>query len=394
MSHLSSPETSPQTSRLPPVRLREDARILVVKMAGIGDLLLAVPALRALRATYRQARIDLLVTPQSAGLLRDSALVDRLLVFDKARWDHPKDVVRAPRQLGALAGLWRTLRASRYDAALIMHHQTLPFGRLKYRLLLYAARPALSVGLENGLAGFFDVGVPDQGFGAQHEAAYCLEIVGAVGAATGATLSAPTLADLGWDEPESPARHIGPPLVALHPGSGSYSLARRWPLERFADLARMVHAEYAARIVIVGGPDDGSVGEQLVEVLGNPGWVVSLAGALHLRDTAHLLGQAALFVGNDSLPAHLAAAAGTPVIAIFGPSNHRAWAPLARPGREAIVVRRDLACSPCFYRGHALGTPNGCPARPCLTELDVAVVAAQARRLLREGEMAPASRSC
>jgi len=83
---------------------------------------------------------------------------------------------------------------------------------------------------------------------------------------------------------------------------------------------------------------------------------------------------------------HLAAAVGTPVVAIFGLSNYRAWGPYTGevPGRRAEVVHLDLPCMPCFYRGHQLGTPEGCVTRDCLAMLGVDPVAVMARRMLRE----------
>jgi ADP-heptose:LPS heptosyltransferase len=369
--------------KMPSVRLPAAARILVVRAAGIGDLLLAVPALRALREARPHATIEVLVTPQAAALLRDSPVVDRVMCFDKAPWDYAQDWVRAPAKLRPLVELGHALRASRYDAVLILHHQTLRFGRLKYRALLAAARPAVSVGLGNDRAEFFDVSVRDEGFGERHEADYALDVVAAALGIARPALTGATLADLGWGDLMLPGRTACPPLVALHPGSGTYSLARRWPVERFAAVASALHAEFAARVVIVGGSEDAAVTEQLTDSLDAPPWLTVQPATASLRETAALLARASLFIGNDSLPMHLAAATGAPVIAIFGPSNHRAWGPLpAAGGGPAIVVRQDLTCSPCFYRGHRLGTPEGCPPRPCLTELDVPIVLRHARALL------------
>jgi heptosyltransferase-2 len=359
------------------------ARILVVRAAGIGDLLLAVPALRALRAALPQATVDVLVTPQAAPLLRDSPLADRVIVFDKTHWDYLPDWLHAPRQLGVLLGLWRTLRAARYDVVLVMHHQTLRFGRLKYRALLGAARPAVAVGLDNGRAQFFDVSVRDDGFGARHEAEYALEIVAATLGMDRPSLTGTTLADLGWGDLAVAPRAVDPPLIVMHPGSGGYSLARRWPVERFATVAHTLHDETGARVAVVGSDEDAAVKVQLARLLDTPSWLITQPPAATLRETTALLARASLFIGNDSLPMHLAAAAGAPIIAIFGPSNHRAWAPVpAVGGGPAVIVRRDLTCSPCFYRGQSLGTPEGCPPRPCLTELDIPIVLRHARALL------------
>src|SRR5579864_5888278 len=166
------------------ITLPANAHILVVKLAGIGDLLLATPALRALRETYPQARIDLLVTQDSAGLLNGWEVIDHVIVLNKYLFDYPQQVLKNPRNLQRLAPLWRELREGDYDAVLLLHHLTLPFGRLKHQLLLRATGARWRVGLDNGHGWFLNVRVKDEGFGAMHEAEYNLALVQAVGAAT------------------------------------------------------------------------------------------------------------------------------------------------------------------------------------------------------------------
>src|SRR5213080_5387914 len=112
------------------ITLAANAHILVVKLAGIGDLLLATPALRALRETYPQAQIDLLVTPASAGLLNGWEVIDRVIVLDKYLFDYPQQLLKNPRNLFRLKPLWHNLRGGNYDAVLLLHHLTLFFGRL------------------------------------------------------------------------------------------------------------------------------------------------------------------------------------------------------------------------------------------------------------------------
>src|SRR6266581_2027604 len=166
------------------ITLPPNAHILVVKLATIGDLLLATPALRALRETYPQARIDLLVTPASAGLLDGWEVIDRLIVLDKYLFDYPQQLLKNPRNLLRLRPLWRELRDGHYDAVLLMHHLTLFFGRLKYQALMRATGARWRIGLDNGHGWFLNVRVKDKGFGAMHEAEYNLAVAEAVGATT------------------------------------------------------------------------------------------------------------------------------------------------------------------------------------------------------------------
>src|SRR6266436_8015605 len=216
------------------ITLPANAHILVVKLAGIGDLLLATPALRALRETYPQAQIDLLVTPDSAGLLNGWEVIDHVIVLNKYLFDYPQQVLKNPRNLQRLAPLWRELREGDYDAVLLLHHLTLPFGRLKHQLLLRATGAKWRVGLDNGHGWFLNVRVKDNGFGAIHEADYNLAVARAVGATTNAKrLTVPlTGAEYAqaWqlvygDEASDIVQH---PIIAMHAGSGGYSTARRW----------------------------------------------------------------------------------------------------------------------------------------------------------------------
>ncbi len=168
-----------QTIQLPP-----NAHILVVKLATIGDLLLATPALRALRASYPQATIDLLVTPSSAGVLDEWEVINHVIVLDKYLFDQPKQFLTNPTNLLKLRPLLHTLRSGHYDAVLLMHHLTLFFGRRKHQALMLVTGAKYLVGLDNGHGWFLNVRVPDQGFGAMHEAEYALAVAAAVGGKT------------------------------------------------------------------------------------------------------------------------------------------------------------------------------------------------------------------
>ena len=95
-----------------------------------------------------------------------------------------------------------------------------------------------------------------------------------------------------------------------------------------------------------------------------------------------LLRRCRLVVANDGGVVHVATAVDTPVVAVFGPSNDRAWGPYPPDDPHHQVVRETLACAPCIHRGHSFGTPQGCAARTCLAILEVPSVIAAAERAL------------
>ncbi len=374
--------------------LRPTAHILVVKLAGIGDLLLATPALRALRESYPLATIDLLVTPASAGLLNGWEMINNVIVLDKYLFDYPKQILTQPQNLSRLLPIWRSLRGGHYDAVLLMHHLTLPFGRLKYQVLMRATGARRRVGLDNGHGSFLNIKVRDDGFGAMHEAEYALAVAQAVGATTeDKHLHIPLTEEernqactlvYGETTPESVAH----PIIAIHPGSGGYSTARRWSPERFAQLADTLYQEFGGQLLLVGGPEEVELHQYILRTMQSQMPARSLAGQGSIKVAAAVLEQADLFIGNDAGLMHMATAVGTPVVAIFGLTNYQAWGPYtgekqAEQSARATIVHLELPCMPCFYRGHELGTPEGCVSRDCLTKLSVQQVAAAARKMLR-----------
>jgi ADP-heptose:LPS heptosyltransferase len=344
-------------------------RILIVKLADIGDVLTATPAMRALRRTFPSARLDMLTTPAAAAAA-PAALIDRV-------WTAPRSLARRPVELPALLRLLAGLRRARYDAVLFLHHLTLGAGVAKYRLLAAATGAPLLLGLDNGKGGWLSHSVPDEGFGAIHEVEYWLRVAALLGANTSNTALAARSAGIDGPAIAALLHGLGPqPLAAIHPGSGGYSLARRWESTKWAAVADALVQRYGAQIVLVGTSTDGAKAVQAA--MASP--ARNLAGHTTLPELAAVLARCDLFLGADSGVMHLASATGVPVVALFGPSNHLAWGPWT-PNSPSTVVRLDLRCSPCSYIGHSLGARDGCWHRSCMAELQPAQVLAAVEAL-------------
>lgn len=380
------------------ITLPPDAHILVVKLAGIGDLLLATPALNALRESYPRAQIDLLVTPDSAGLLDEWNVIDHIIVLDKYLFDHLQQVITQPRNLLKLLPIWRALRKGHYDAVLLPNHLTLAFGRIKYQLLAFATGAKWRAGLDNGHGWFLNVRVKDEGFGAMHEAEYNMAVAESVGATVHNKHLIVPIKDeerrKAWqlvygDTHSQEGQHPVHPIIAIHPGSGGYSTARRWSPEKFALLADTLYADVGGQLLLVGGPEEAELHQYIMSMIQSEMPVRSLAGKGNIKVAAAVLELADLFIGNDSVLMHLATAVDTPTVGIFGLTNYKAWGPYTgETGKEsekkATIVHLNLTCMPCFYSGHLLGTPEGCATRDCLAWLGVEPVAVAACRMLRE----------
>lgn len=344
-------------------------KILVVKLADLGDLLLSEPAIRSMRQGYPDAQIDVLTTPHAARLLPHFSTEAHPITFEKSLFDRPgADAARSAR---AAAQLARMLRAKQYDLLLILHHLTTAWGTAKYRALALATGAPVVAGLDNGRGTFLTHRALDRGFGFKHEAEYMLDVAQTAG---GSQVTPHPQFNVSEEALpfEVPSR-----FIALAPAAGKYSTARIWPLEHYITLAtRLVAAGHS--IIVVGGSDARYAGSRIVEAAG-ANRVMSLAGQTSLNQTALVLRQAAAVIGNDSFPAHLAAALDRPTIALFGPSNHLAWSPRSE---RAHALRLDLPCAPCLYTGYRLGRPEGCPSRTCLTQLAPAMVLKETLELL------------
>ncbi|MCD6291778.1 MAG: glycosyltransferase family 9 protein [Anaerolineae bacterium] len=339
-------------------------RILAVKLADMGDALLCTPALRALRRTYPHARLDVLATPHTVPLIEHTGLADRVIPFPKHVYDNPHSIWRPDRWL-ALGRLYAMLRLSHYDAVALFHHLSTWYGAFKWQLLVAATRAPLVAGLDNGRGqGWLTRPVRDLGFGKRHEVEYALAVSRALGANTDdASLTLPPFADEGQRAAKL-LDDIQGPYVVIHAGSGGYSRARRWDPQKFAVVADALADRLSVPIVIVGTKADD--GAKVTAAMHHP--ARDLQGETDLADLVSVLRRGSLFIGVDSGVMHLAAAVGIPIVAIFGPSNHRAWAPWA-PSQRVRIVRLGIPCSPCSYIGTRVGARDGCPQRLCMTGL-------------------------
>jgi len=360
-------------------------RILVVKLASMGDLLTITPALRALRFSLPKAHIGVLATPGSADVLRGLDTVDSVILFDKFAFDRPSDALRNfPRAIRLAA----QLRAGRWNTLVLLHHLTTPFGILKYAALSMASGAPRRVGLDNGRGrAFLTDSAVDRGFGWRHEVDYWLDVVGVLGARHPNTPRLElhvTPDDHGWAAARWAELGLeGAQAALLGVGSGWFTRARRWSPERFADVGRQLMEQHGLQPLVLSGvaAEEQALARQVATDIGHGARVVPPAPSP--QALAALIRRCALLVANDSGPVHIATAVGTPVVAIFGPSNYRAWGPYPASEKQHQVAREVLACAPCIHRGHSFGTPQGCPARTCLAILESSTVVEAAERALQ-----------
>jgi ADP-heptose:LPS heptosyltransferase len=148
----------------------------------------------------------------------------------------------------------------------------------------------------------------------------------------------------------------GPPLIAVHPGSGGRR--KCWPLGSYMRLMEELHREAGVSFVVILGPaEDSGEYETLEKFVAEKGMRVKIIRDMSVSGIARVLKKAAFFIGNDSGVAHLASAVGTPSLVIFGPTDHEVWKPA---GVNVGIVRSGYPCSPCGEEACRRCTGIGC----------------------------------
>jgi len=314
-------------------------KLLVRATNWVGDAILSIPALAAIRARWPDAEISILARPWVADLYRDQGLVDRLMPFDH-RGRH-----RGPLGLERLA---RELRAERFDSAILFQNA------FEAAWIVWRAGIPERIGYARDARGpLLTKSIPTPGAGEipAHESNYYLELVRRAGWID--TLPelrpvrirvAPEALDRAEKLLEGAGCTSGRLRVAFGAGA-AYGTAKCWPANRYADLARTLVSEYGARILLFGAASEAAVAAEVEQGAGEG--VINLIGRSAIGDLPALLSRCQLFVGNDSGAMHVAAAVGLPVVAVFGPTDAEGTRPLTP---QLSIVQRKVACSPCFLR--------------------------------------------
>ncbi|HEY0385637.1 MAG TPA: lipopolysaccharide heptosyltransferase II [Pyrinomonadaceae bacterium] len=342
-------------------------RIVVRGTNWVGDAVMTVPALRALRALLPQAHITLATRPWARGLFDDADFIDELLIYE-----------RRPRDLRAVHRQTREWRRRRFDLAVLFQNA------FEAALIAAAARVPARLGYATDGRRFLlthPLLLPAWR-SERHEVFYYLNIVAELERALFGTKEiegrAPDDTLRVSPERQAEARALlsahgvqkERTLIALCPGSTN-SRAKRWPAERFAALADQLIEEADAEVLLVGSPDELEVSVQVSAAMRHR--PVMLTGETDLRQAVAVLSLASAVVTNDTGPAHIAAALGRPTLVIFGPTDPRTTRPFSE---KAEIIRRPPECAPCMLRE--------CPIdHRCMTAITAAEVFARACALMR-----------
>jgi heptosyltransferase-2 len=333
------------------------AEILVRATNWLGDAVMSVPALRAVRARFPGARITVLARPWVLELYRREPFCDEAIAI-----------------AGRPAAV-KALRARRFDAAILLPNS------FDSALVARMAGIPRRIGYKRDGRGFLltdAIARPRPGETPPHESYYYLELL----RRAGILHELPALEPVVLHRAEAARAAgcgkfaqmgMGGPVVGVSPGAQN-SRAKQWMPERFAEAALRVAREMGAGVAVFGSAAERPQALRIAECVRREGRaVLSLAGETTLGQFIEMAAACRVFLTNDSGAMHVASALGVPTVAVFGPTDYVATAPAGPVWR---IVREEVGCSPCMLRD--------CPTdHRCMDRISAEQVAETALELVK-----------
>jgi lipopolysaccharide heptosyltransferase II len=328
LSPTGRPKAEPPRSR----------KILLIRLRRIGDIVMTTPALALLKSFLPDSSLTYLVEEPYRRLVEGQPSVDRVLA------------VPAKQDRRAFLGLLREVRSERFHTVLDFH------GGPRASWITAFSGAKIKVGFAiRGKSFLYDRAVPRQPKqGVWHSVQTHAALVRALGFEFDDAAIPP------YRLPEATAEEkarVGAVMVKFglaekrfavqHIGAGNDF--RDWGAENHAALAAALAQRTGFGVALIGGPADRERQEQVIVGAAAGGRVYGLAGRLNLIETKEIISRAALFVGPDSGPMHIAASTPTPIVALFGPTETAHFAPWRTKGRS-VLIQKDVDCRPCPQR--------------------------------------------
>lgn len=314
-------------------------KILVRATNWIGDAIMALPALRAVREKFAQAEIAVVARPYVLDIYRDQGIADELIAYDLAG-EHSG--------VGGREKLAAELRERKFDTALLLQNA------FDAAWLAWRAKIPERIGYARDGRSFLltkAIPVPRAKEIPAHEKFYYLELLRRAGLID-------CLPEVSWIELKVPAEkrnkaeeflvgagaRVGAIRIAVGAGA-AYGSAKCWPPDRFAETLNRLTKDSDSDVILFGSAGEAAVSAAILAGLRKK--PIDLTGKTPISDLPALLSRCHLFIGNDSGAMHVAGAVGVPIVAVFGPTDPTGTVPVTP---KCTVVQQKPYCSPCFLR--------------------------------------------
>jgi ADP-heptose:LPS heptosyltransferase len=331
------------------ISLSGTEKFLVVRTDRMGDVILSLPVLQAIKSAFPESRLTMMVSPYARDVLDNNPHADDIIIDDHENLH---------RGIGGFFRLVRSVRNRKFDVCVLLR----PTLRLAFLLFLAGIRYRIGTGYRLYQIFFNRKIYQHRKRNLKHESDYNMDMLQPLGM-TGErilprvylskaeeNLANPMLEDLGIREEDT--------LLALHPGSGDSSL--NLPIKRFAQVADMLIQNLRAKVIITGTERERRLADLMTSYMRNR--PIDLVGRTNFRQLASLLKKVDVLISSSTGPMHLAAALGTPTVAIFCPifaAGPIRWGPCG-DGHEVILPPVPI-CSKC--------KPRSCPYYDCMDKI-------------------------
>ena len=310
-------------------------KILIRSTNWIGDAVMTTPAIRTIAENYPDAEITLLALPWVSDVFRACPHIDHIFLYEKEG--------RHKGIHGKLT-LATDLKKEKFDAVILLQNA------FEAALITTLARIPVRGGYTtDGRDLLLTHGVnKGPGIDDRHQVHYYQQMLVGLGLTPGSNQlelfidpesagTADTLLNMYF------SKHGKAPVIGFNPGA-AYGPAKRWPIDKFAALARLLCAQTNALILVFGTEADNQAARNIQQAAGNPDRIMDLTGKTDLTTAIACIDRCNAFVTNDSGLMHVAAALNTPTAAIFGSTDHIATGPFSD---KAVIFRKPMPCSPC-----------------------------------------------
>ncbi len=314
-------------------------RILIILIAGIGDLILASKAIRSIFNTGKGCvTISLLTSSEGALIAKAYPYFEKVYAFPirELRTDKKRflDIIE----------LVKTLHRKEFDQIVNLYRISTRTGALKMGFLFSLLNAKVKIGHDRyGFGHFLTDVVPASTFEGRH----VVDAMQEIALKTGAVLDDRGI-EIFWN-PDIAAKweciFAGLPgtiLIGINPGGDRAN--RRWAPERFARVATKLIERFNAQIILLGGPAERNIASAIESGIQSD--VLNLSGSIPLDELPYIIGRLDLLLTNDSGPMHIAAATQTPLVALFGPEDPRLFGPYTTQDRYR-VIQKEVPCRPC-----------------------------------------------
>lgn len=327
--------------------IKKPMKILIVRLSAIGDVVHVLPALRALRSNFPDSEISWLVEDKAKDIIMDHPDINEIIVFPRRKWRQEIfKINKIKNTLHDVISFYRRLRKERYD--LVIDFQ----GNLKSGIMDFITRSENSIGFGKGYCKEFNhlftkihICPPGE---KMHKIEKNLALL------KGLNINAE------YQNPELPVSKIdsesisgfihknikeSKPIIIIHPCTSEFGSYKQWPVDNYTMLADMILEAYDANVIFTWGPKEFDVVNEISSNMKHKALVACETGSIKLL--IELLRHADMFVSGDTGPLHIASVLNIPTVAVFGPKDPAIYGPF---NEKAIVVKKELPCSPCEKR--------------------------------------------